>query len=391
MVKKKLVAIVIPIYKSNMTELEKISYEQVKKILFNYDIYLFMPKDLIISNKIKKDDMRIVRFSDDYFDNIKCYNRLMLDKQFYERFQDYEYILIYQLDAFVFEDRLMEFCNMEYDYIGAPWLHGYFFYKDINHKIWNVGNGGFSLRRVESILHLLEKNENVLATGSTNEDIFFASSDGNDFRVAPQNIALQFSMEMNVKESINLNQGKLPFGCHAWQRYDLAYWKPFIEQYGYKIENVFLQNGYEDIKNKEWYEEQKKNTEFWNIEYNISMLESCLEKSFENPKKRYIIWGAGYWGRTICAMLKDAGRIVEAFIDRNSNLHDRDILGCRVISFQEFCCNYKSNNLIIALWSGYEEIIDKLQEKSLVRGKDFITFKELKVISEHIASFKKSN
>lgn len=44
----------------------------------------------------------------------------MLSAEFYDRFAAYEYVLIYQLDAFVFADRLAEFCQMGYDYIGAP-------------------------------------------------------------------------------------------------------------------------------------------------------------------------------------------------------------------------------------------------------------------------------
>ncbi len=42
---------------------------------------------------------------------------------FYKTFTAYEYILIYQLDAFVFCDALKEWCAKGYDYIGAPSLH----------------------------------------------------------------------------------------------------------------------------------------------------------------------------------------------------------------------------------------------------------------------------
>ena len=38
---------------------------------------------------------------------------------------------------------------------------------------------------------------------------------------------------------------------------DLAYWKPFIEKCGYKIEEKFLQSGCEDVQNTEWYKRQK--------------------------------------------------------------------------------------------------------------------------------------
>ena len=31
-------------------------------------------------------------------------------------------MLIYQLDAYVFKDELLNWANKGYDYIGAPWL-----------------------------------------------------------------------------------------------------------------------------------------------------------------------------------------------------------------------------------------------------------------------------
>ena len=46
---------------------------------------------------------------------------MLLTADFYRRFTDYEYILIHQLDVFLFEDKLLEFCDMGYDYIGAPY------------------------------------------------------------------------------------------------------------------------------------------------------------------------------------------------------------------------------------------------------------------------------
>ena len=54
---------------------------------------------------------------DKYFNSafVKAYKDTL-----YSRFEKYEYMLIYQLDAFVFSDRLMEFVEAGYDYIGAP-------------------------------------------------------------------------------------------------------------------------------------------------------------------------------------------------------------------------------------------------------------------------------
>ena len=87
----------------------------------------------------------------------------MLNPNFYQRFRRFEYILIYQLDAFVFSDRLEEFCRLGYDYIGAPWplgdgnKHNEELVVEGNHFL-TVGNGGFSLRRVQACIDALWKN-----------------------------------------------------------------------------------------------------------------------------------------------------------------------------------------------------------------------------------------
>jgi hypothetical protein len=47
--------------------------------------------------------------------------------------------------------------------------------------------------------------------------------------------ALDFAMELKPAQSIELNGGNLPMGCHAWYTYDLDYWRPHIEQFGYKL------------------------------------------------------------------------------------------------------------------------------------------------------------
>jgi hypothetical protein len=44
----------------------------------------------------------------------------MLSIDFYKRFRDYKFILIYQLDAYVFRDELEYWCEQDYDFIGAP-------------------------------------------------------------------------------------------------------------------------------------------------------------------------------------------------------------------------------------------------------------------------------
>jgi hypothetical protein len=46
---------------------------------------------------------------------------------------------------------------------------------------------------------------------------------------------LGFSFERSPRYLYEQNGNKLPFGCHAWLKHDLEFWKPHIEKYGYKI------------------------------------------------------------------------------------------------------------------------------------------------------------
>lgn len=258
------VAVVIPAYyKPQFSSDELISLRHLKKFLKSYDKFFVVPHKTL--NKINKDkDFNYLSFSNKYFFNTKTYNKLLLQEEFYNKFTKYKYILIYQLDALVFSDRLQSWCNKGYDYIAAPWF---------NSKIaWltnkkgsppSGGNGGFSLRKVSSFLKVLKivKNQanrtsdnifiqkswliKAILTGKShniwlnapadnypfNEDGFWsleAPKYLNIFKVAPFKEAVKFAFERFPKKCFKLNHYKIPFGCHAWTKYDRAFWLPYI-------------------------------------------------------------------------------------------------------------------------------------------------------------------
>lgn len=49
------------------------------------------------------------------------------------------------------------------------------------------------------------------------------------FNVARPEEALRFSFEVLPEELLKLNNNELPFGCHAWEKYDPSFWKKFID------------------------------------------------------------------------------------------------------------------------------------------------------------------
>ena len=263
------VAIVVPTYRSAISPLEAIAMEQCQKVFAGYDRILVTPRSLDVTNLYSKYDFNSsVTFADDYFASIQGYNRLMLSEDFYAAFLNYDYILIYQLDAFAFGDELSYWCNQDIDYVGAPWLriHGYpDMMKAVKSRIQmlyharfdvqrngrpsdmqfinRVGNGGFSLRRVKKFheLSIRLKSQMQRYLNSTdhylNEDAFWSIEVNRKKRllnIPNYKKASRFAFEHAPQKSLKITQGKLPFGCHAWEK-NLDFWRPIFKEQGYTI------------------------------------------------------------------------------------------------------------------------------------------------------------
>lgn len=267
------VVVVIPVYKPKLTEYEIISLTQCLRVLGKHTVCLVSPQSLDISYYREfSPTLQSKTFDDAYFSDIQGYNRLMLSKQFYEAFTHVEYILIHQLDAFVFEDKLDDWCRQGYDYIGAPWLRDRDFtgWQDqlsfqIKQRIatWldlkkddgvtpreivslnGVGNGGLSLRRIPAMLRCLRQFGNridayeQLHHHQYNEDVFWGIEVNRYWprlRIPTYRKALHFSVEFFPQWAIDhYNNGQLPFGCHAWDIHETDYWRVIFARYGYQI------------------------------------------------------------------------------------------------------------------------------------------------------------
>ena len=207
-------------------------------------------------------------FDKDYFASVIGYNRLCLTIEFYKRVSSYKYMLIYQLDAWVFRDELEYWCKKGYDYVGAPWFTNWGAYEE-GETLWAVGNGGLSLRRNSFFIKFLqyklpiclniEINKGFKAFGKSciksigihntmrwyiehqhvfiNEDYFFTKyipDMSNCSRLMPQMPtpieSLNFSFERSPSYCYMLCENKLPFGCHAFEKYEYEiFWKKYIE------------------------------------------------------------------------------------------------------------------------------------------------------------------
>jgi hypothetical protein len=266
------VAVVLTLsHRTTYTPDEELAFRHARHYLGAHDIYVLVPQ----SHQATYLGLGEVRFPDRYFGSARAHGSLLLSPRFYRAFAGYEFILIHHLDAIVFSDQLAEWCRAGYDYIGAPWLIS----ADTPHITQpKVGNGGFSLRRVESFLRVLQSRRyfvdpddywrqyaartggmvRLLNTprkyfkrlvsfndihwhirwalrGDVHEDRFwaeYATHYDPDFRIAPVDVAMRFAFEAEPRQCFDRIGRRMPFGAHRWQKFDRAFYEPHLLRAG---------------------------------------------------------------------------------------------------------------------------------------------------------------
>ena len=263
------IIIVIPVYRQPSAD-EAASLHQCMRVLGRYDVCLVCPEglDTTAYDRIARRTLPTQRFEQRYFEGIEGYNSLLFSTVFYAGFRQYDYMLIYQLDAWVFSDQLAEWCQKGYDYVGAPW-----FYRNRSHEegmpLWLVGNGGLSLRKISKFMEITAASRIQFKLSFALSGDFYRISDrykyvlkyiklngcsfpelikgarkpwedlvfcwelrGSNYQLAVPSVeeAAQFAIETSpafIYE--NVTHCQLPFGCHAWRKneYD-SFWSRFI-------------------------------------------------------------------------------------------------------------------------------------------------------------------
>lgn len=260
---KKSLVIIIPTHRPNINNNEKISLTHLKKYLNKYDTYFVIPRN-INAKVFKSFGYKIKKVDNNFFGTLRRANEMYLNRKFYEEFKNYDFMLIYQLDALVFSNKIERWIKSGYDFIAAPLFRpiiGYLSHKP-GQSIYG-GNGGFSLRNIKKSIKILEivnksatrSSKNLLVRlswfllallqGKThkiwlqapadnypfNEDGFWSYEAVKyypQFRVAPFKDGLKFSFERFPAKCFKLNNYQLPFGCHAWTKYDRKFWEKYL-------------------------------------------------------------------------------------------------------------------------------------------------------------------
>jgi hypothetical protein len=285
--------IVIPVYRLPLPEDELSSLTNTMLLLASYSIHLVCPQGLdpnldlslghLLEDAVKAGrDVEVTYFSTSFFESVSTYNNLMLSPSFYQKFIAWDYILIAQLDAWIFSPDLACWLEYGYSYLGAPWLSLADLPLGLDCPKEAVGNGGLSLRRVvhhhavlvswrfryspvlglreilsahsplqpcsegvsmHSLLRFLNRMFLVLrrlvswrnslsyyAKCGLNEDILLgllAPRVFPWFRVADPRVAARFSLDENPGFFFQryLGSDSLPFGCHAWRKSYASFWQ----------------------------------------------------------------------------------------------------------------------------------------------------------------------
>lgn len=256
-----LVKVVIPIYRKEIKDWERLSLANTFNILTAHPIVILKPVDLDLTEfftnpPFTSSRFEIVNVSSDWLGTkrgIAGYNEMMMSKAFYELFLDTDYLFICHTDAWVFRDELADWCHRGYDSVAAPWperpCYKHF---PLKQYIWlrkkltpsgrlvrqqmfgKIGNGGLCLRKVTAFRDACERYAADIAYFNSqagplyNEDIFWALIPG-ELLVPNVETALDFAYDLKPQVCHKLHHRQLPMGCHGFMhKRRIGFWKEYI-------------------------------------------------------------------------------------------------------------------------------------------------------------------
>lgn len=248
---KSLFCITIPVYTTYIEPIEKIGLERLYKVVGdkNYPTIFICPEGLDLSEYRKiYPNFEVFEFDTKWFKGLKEYSQLCMQYDFYNRFSDYEYMFMYQLDSYIWEDRIAEVCKMGYDYIGGPIFselsNWNLFDKETGKYSPKVGNGGCGWRKIETFKDICDPNGEFRQTYNITdeylsnvkfEDKYFCNDIENMYDLNKPSIekTLKIVWDMSVPEIWDQMIGEnkfFPMCAHGIYKYP-DFWKDKIEEF----------------------------------------------------------------------------------------------------------------------------------------------------------------
>ncbi len=262
--------VVVPVHRPEPTAMETVSLRQLGKVLGHGDIWMLAPEGLDLGRY--RELMPIsgeVRVAGHWMESLAAYNRLMISPVVYDALGSYSHMLLHEPDAIVIRDELEDWCVKPYDYVGAVWFKG-FGRANADSPVLGVGNSGFSLLRLESFRQVTRSHKRwypyrqvikdllrgcydqpgrlktgFRALGASGElrcayKLYQGQCDGfwsflvpeieQWFSVAPPDQAIRFSWEVLPERCMGLCNGMMPFGIHAWAKYEYSFLAQYLAQ-----------------------------------------------------------------------------------------------------------------------------------------------------------------
>lgn len=260
--------IAIPAYKNTLTVSEKFSLKRLHDVVKNKEnVYLFCPFRLDMTEYKKIfPEIKAIGFNIENFVSIDAYSHLCMSYDFYNSFSEYEYMLIYQLDCYLVKDNIEEWCYKGYDYIGAPILVPHSDWKNFTvdnegHIVSfapSVGNGGLSLRNIDTFLEITDPRGELRTYYSLTdekleqvkyEDVFFCVDIRKlyDMRISKWNEAMNFAIDMNPDIAYDRYGMKgYPMGIHAFEK-NIPFWKGKIDAFNSQVLYEYCYNKHKEF------------------------------------------------------------------------------------------------------------------------------------------------
>lgn len=250
--------VIIPIYKAIPSDSERKAIINNTAKLSAHDIAFVAPNTINTDEYLSLyPSASVVRVSDKWLgslNGIAGYNTMMLSADFYKLFTAYDYLLVCHTDAWIFSDKLNYWTSKGYDCVAAPWVKRKIYNRPIiKHYMalrqlfkqrsgelcradlyGKIGNGGLSLRYIDSFIRECENNSKRIAEylhgkgHFFNEDVFWAI-EPQSFKYPSENEALSFAFDTNPAYCFQLTNRELPMGCHSWSKPKMwRFWKNII-------------------------------------------------------------------------------------------------------------------------------------------------------------------
>jgi hypothetical protein len=274
--------VVVPVHRASPIDSERVALRQCGRCLAGHDIVLLAPKGLDLgAYRELMPASESLRIDPRWMSGRREYNRLMITPLVYDAMADYTHMLVHEPDAIVLRDELEYWCRQPFDYIGAPWFDRY---SDAlpDARVIGAGNFGFSLRVVSAARAVLASGGSWYPLRGIVADLLRGALgdrkglqrglrtlrragrlrdaanfyEGNcdsywaqvvprrvpEFRVAPPQRAARFSWEVLPRRCQAMTHGALPFGAHAWARYEPGFWLPRLAAAGVDLSGLDVES-----------------------------------------------------------------------------------------------------------------------------------------------------